>query len=69
MDRSVLMTVVVFPEPEVGMPEHQAHCFFMQLLDAVVSTMVLGDDPCPILTVIEGGRSKMGRARRVLADR
>jgi len=22
-------------EPEVGMPEHQAHCFFMQLLDAV----------------------------------
>ena len=27
-------------EPEVGMPEHQAHCFFMQLLDAVVSIRV-----------------------------
>ena len=34
---SVPMTIVVLPEPEVGMPEHQAHCFFMQLLDAVVS--------------------------------
>ena len=29
-------------EPEVGMPEHQAHCFFMQLLDAVVSKIVFG---------------------------
>ena len=34
-------------EPEVGMPEHQAHCFFMQLLDAVVSTIVSGGEPCP----------------------
>ena len=27
-----------FLEPEVGMPEHQAHGFFIQLLDAVVSS-------------------------------